>query len=798
MNEPAYTISHPHSPMAHHFTTWVLIAVGIALGVADTTLGGADEATEHAQDFQAQVAPFVQTFCIRCHGAERERGGVRFDKYTELTQVAADHRMWARILDRIETREMPPSSQQQPTESQREAIVRWIKAELAHVPCDGPPRPGRVTLRRLNRVEYDNTIRDLFGLDLHPAEDFPADDSGYGFDNNADVLSISPLLMERYLAAAERIAQAVIAGGQPPPPVVKRIGGAGLARGASPGDEADDEYTLASNGEIGTKFEFPVAGTYTVRVRAYGQRAGPDLPSMAFCLDGRDIGTVKVKGTEGQSQVDTFKVRTDRGQHRLSVKFLNDYYDPENRDPKLRGDRNLIIESLELEAPRDSRPQPKSEAYRRVMVCTPGPDAASRQNCARKILGAVARRAFRRPVTSEETDRFVGLVTQVVDDGGSFDQGIELALQAILVSPDFLFLVESGPAPERLQPDGTYRLTDFELAARLAYFLWSSMPDEALFKLAQRDELHDPRNLEAQVARMLKDPRSRALADNFAGQWLGIRKLEDVAPDPQRFPAFDAALRTAMAEESRQCFEYVLRTDRSIMDFIQADYTFVNERLSNHYGMRGVKGEQFRKVKTTADRPGGVLGQASVLTITSNPTRTSPVKRGKWVLEEILGTPPPQPPPDVPPLEEGSAAELKGTVRQRLEQHRSRADCKSCHAQMDPLGFGLENYDAVGVWRERDGEFPVDATGTLPSGESFNGPGELRQLLLARRDQFRHCLTSKLLTYALGRGLEPADECTVQAICTQVSAADDRFPVLIMEIVKSPPFRLRSLAENAP
>ncbi|GMU21692.1 MAG: hypothetical protein AMXMBFR13_17820 [Phycisphaerae bacterium] len=812
-------------------------------------------APEHLDAYEKKVLPFLNTWCLRCHNEDRDRGGLRLDTFPDVGAVAREHSVWEHVLQRLSSREMPPRKEKQPPLEARSEIVTWIKAELAHVACGDKIYPGRVTLRRLNRVEYDNTIRDLFAVELNLSHDFPADDSGYGFDNIGDVLSVSPLLMERYLAAAEHVAGTVIVTPEPVPPQVWRFTGAALARGRKSASDEDGPHVLSSNGQIATDLTFPLDGEYTLRVAAYGQQAGPDPVRMAIRVDDRVVATFEVTAELENPQVYETKLQAKAGEHRVGTAFLNDYYQPKHKEPKLRGDRNLGVEYLEIESPPDERSRPLTAAHRRIMSCMPpaaalpsqgvegkagaqggqypprpplskggrqaaaledkarGGDAragethggktnagemARIETCARRILGEVARRAFRRPVSDEEVDRLVGLVELVVADGGSFERGIQLALEAILVSPHFLFLIEHDPPPERIDAEGTYAINDFELASRLSYFLWSSMPDEMLFDLAGRGVLHEDAVLEEQVVRMLADPKSQAFVENFAGQWLELRKLDEVSPDPRRFPEFDAALREGMRTESRRFFEYILRGDRSILEFLLADYTFANERLARHYGLKGIHGEQFRRVALTGERPGGVLAHASVLTITSDPTRTSPVKRGKWVLEQILGTPPPPPPPDVPALDESPQAELKGTLRQRMEQHRTRPDCYSCHSRMDPIGFGLENYDAVGAWRTRDGEFEIDASGMLPEGERFEGPTELQRILLAQQNLFRRCLTQKVLTYALGRGLEYYDRCAVDAICRQVADSGDRMGVLILEIVKSAPFRRRSIREENP
>ena len=767
-----------------------MVLTGMLHGVGSAPAWSAefDRPAEHLAAFDEKIQPFLENYCFRCHRGERARADLHLDEYADIESVARDHARWARVLERLGMREMPPKKKKQPSDVERAEVVAWVRAELEHVDCDGPRNPGRVTMRRLNRAEYENTIRDLFGVALDVAGDFPVDDSGYGFDNVGDVLSISPLLMERYLAAAERVAQAVIVAPEPPAPDVKRLGAGSLAR--SGGTRANDDGACAfySAGEIHKQVRFPADGQYTLRARAFGQQAGPNPARMAFRLEGKDVAVVDVEANENDPQVYEVKLDVKAGEHRVALAFVNDYYQPKHENPDMQGDRNLIVEYVELEAPLDAKPRPVTDAHRRLMTCQPT-DEASRRDCARRIIGETARRAFRRPVKPEERDRFVGLVELVVAEGESFERGVQLALQAILVSPHFLFLVESEPPG--VGSDTVYDLGDFELASRLSYFLWSSVPDEALFALAGRGVLHEDDVLEAQVTRMLADPKSKSLVENFAGQWLELRKLDEIAPDPKRFPGFDDALRTAMRGESEQFFAAVMKENRSIFDFVLADHTYVNERLARHYGLAKVKGPAFRRVALTGDRAGGVLTQASVLTVTSDPTRTSPVKRGKWVLEQILGTPPPPPPPNVDPLPEGDQAELTGTMRERMEQHRTRPDCKSCHRMMDPIGFGMENFDAVGAWRDKDGAFAIDASGTLPDGASFNGPTELQRILMSKEDLFRRCLTEKMLVYGLGRGLEYYDRCTVDAICQAMAARGDTFSTLIVEIVKSDPFRRR-------
>jgi hypothetical protein len=435
------------------------------------------------------------------------------------------------------------------------------------------------------------------------------------------------------------------------------------------------------------------------------------------------------------------------------------------------------------------------ESHQRIFICQPT-SAVSKADCARKILESFARRAYRRPVTADEVDRLVRFVQHVVSQGDSFERAIQLAVQAVLVSPHFLFRVERDRPSTR--PDGAAPISDFELASRLSYFLWSSMPDEELFRLAEQGRLREEGVLEAQVRRMLKDPQSKALVENFAGQWLQLRNLKTAAPNRRQFRAFDNTLRSAMQRETELFFEAILQENRSILDFLDADFTFLNAPLAKHYGIEGVKGDEFRRVTLTGDQRGGILTQASILTITSNPTRTSPVKRGKWILENILGTPPPPPPPDAGELKDDRKSALSGTLRQRMEQHRANPLCASCHQRMDPLGFGFENFDAIGHWRTKEGKFTIDSSGTLPGGETFHGPAELKAILQKKGDAFRRCLTEKLLTYALGRGLEDYDQCAVEEICRKVARSQNQCSRLVSEVVKSDPFQMRRGTQGEP
>jgi hypothetical protein len=650
---------------------------------------------------------------------------------------------------------------------------------FATEPPSKPPKPdpGRVTARRLNRYEYDSTIRDLLAVDFHPAADFPADDSGYGFDNIGDVLSLSPVLLDKYLAAAEKIARIAIPSGALPKASFQRHGRSeNLIEGKGPG--------------LHIAREFPAEGDYDFLIGVYGD---PDPALVMVSLDDKLEGTVAIVTVLDNRRTAEIRVHAPFGKHVVSMDFVAGTVarsvpatESEGKDghpPAKPG-----ISYLEVRGPYNPAAPPLPESYYRVFPCGHAPGQHTTE-CARRDLTQLARRAYRRPVTEQEVDDLARFVETARQQGDSFEQGMRVALEAMLVSPRFLFRIERDPNPSN--PAAAHNLSGYELATRLSYFLWSSLPDAELFGLAANDDVHKPEVLDAQMHRMLADPKAKALIENFGGQWLETRNLDSIRPDPARFPMFDDELRRDMKQETALFFESVIREDRSILDFIDADYTFLNERLAKFYGISGIEGKDFRRVDLPpGSQRGGVLTQASVLTVSSYPTRTSPVLRGKWILENILNSPPPPPPPDVPNLDE-KAIGSSGTLRQQLEQHRTNPGCRACHARMDPLGFGLENYDAIGQWRTHDGNFPIDATGTLPKGQSFDGPSGLKVVLLRDKDAFAECLAEKLLTYALGRGLEPYDQAAVKSIVSRTVAENYKFSSLVRAIVASPAFQMR-------
>jgi hypothetical protein len=644
--------------------------------------------------------------------------------------------------------------------------------------------PGRVTIRRLNKVEYNNTVRDLLAVDIDPAKDFPSDDVGEGFDNIGDVLSLPPLLFEKYMNAAERIADEAIFINSPeraPRDRQERLKTEGSA-------ERNDRriYTVASSGAVWDEFQFRRDGDYLLRVRAGATQAGDEPAKMQLELDGEKLEIFDITATPESMGNYEVKRRVAGGKRPVRAEFINDFYDPKNKDPKRR-DRNLYVASIEVVGPLDVLDSELPESHRRIVTARPGKKRSVLQAAA-FCLKPVVEHAFRRPAGKGEVERYARLVETVVNEGESFERGLQVALTGVLVSPHFLFRVEQDPDPS--DPRKAHELGQFELATRLSYFLWSTMPDDELFKLARQGKLDDDRLLRRQLERMLKDPKSQALVENFGGQWLNLRILDDLNMSNKEFPTFNRRMKYDMRRETELFFAAIMREDRSIMDFIDGDFTFVNERLAEHYGLKGIEGDEFRRIEWNNRPRRGVLTQASILTLTSNPTRTSPVKRGKWIMENILGTPPPDPPPNVPELDTVQKAAPNATLREQMVLHRTDPNCATCHRQMDALGFGFENFDAIVRWRDKEGKLAIDPSGVLPGGETFQGPADLVKLLKQRKADFSRSLSSKMMVYALGRGLQPYDQCAIDEIVTNL-AKDDRFSNLVWEIVRSEPFRKR-------
>ncbi|WP_394794751.1 DUF1592 domain-containing protein [Armatimonas sp.] len=749
--------------------------------------------------FERDVLPLVQKYCVGCHTAPKGSGGINLSGEKNFAAALKGRVSWERVEAAVLEKRMPPSGVPQPSDAERKKLGQTLESLFSQADCQIND-PGRVTMRRLNRAEYNNTLRDLLGVDLHLADAFPNDDVGYGFDNIGDVLSLSPLLMEKYLSAAAKASRAAIIAPEDKPSSVKVL--AGQLKG--PGSVMGEGYLLSSNGEASFEFDFPAPGEYTIVVRAGASPAGPDIDlpdkkrgpepaKMRIKVGGTSAKEVSV--TTGPNKLQPYKALVaieQPGKQKVGAAFLNDFYD--EKLPPERRDRNLTVESIEIQIPEEVQKRTiKRElpfSHRKLVIETPDDNTdAEWDRAAKAVLAPMVHRAFRRPVTSDEVKRLVGLSRMAKNQKQSFEKGIQFALQGILVSPSFLFRPEPDTKPD--DPSFRRQLNDHELATRLSYFLWSSLPDDELLALADQKKLQAPGVLLAQAKRMLKDPRSRALADNFAGQWLQLRKVSVVQPDTARFPAFNEQLRQAMRTEPDLFFTGIVQEDRSILEFLDSDYSYLNETLAKHYGNTSVKGAEFQRVPVLPGQRGGILSMAAVLTLTSNPGRTSPVKRGKWVLENLLGTPPPPPPPNVPELEAQKGATQAETLRKRLEIHRTNPACANCHTQMDAIGLALENYDAIGKWRLDDGGKPIDVSGVLPDGSKFDGPKELKKVLLSKKSLFTKTMTERLLTYALGRGVERADKCNLEAMAKTVAAKGYKFSAIVEAVITSQPFRER-------
>ena len=754
-------------------------------------------------EFRNSVLPFLSKNCVACHSDKVKTANL------SLEYPGGSREIWEKVLDKLSTGRMPPPGSPRPSKTDIAAVVGLIEKSLR--PSHQPTEPAHVTSRRLNRVEYNNTVRDLLAVSLRPADEFPLDDAGYGFDNIGDVLSVSPLLMEKYLAASRKLSQVAVYGEPVLPKPTKLIR---FMSKKSQDDPTPNALPYSYRGAIYGSFGFPLDGEYELHMRIgnyrprdtsgdrqkqlnrkrvlteaeklelteQNRKAYPPV-KMVMTLDGAQILTDVVEGNidyqyaHGEAIV---RVKVKAGEHFFRASFP-EFADLENpRDNvNLDGRRKLFIDYIDIVGPFQPRLGP-SEGNQRIFVC-----AGKTPECARQIIENLARRAYRRPLTKREVDDLVNLSSLVRKSGDSFAESIRVALQAVLMSPNFLFRVEREPAGA-----APYAVDEHALASRLSYFLWSSMPDEELMRMADEGLLRKPDVLESEVRRMLKDPKSDALVENFVGQWLGLRLLDRRKPDPAHFPAVDDELLDAMRRETSLFARAIMQEDRSVLDFIDARFSFVNGPLARYYGIAGVSGEEFQRTELDGEKRGGLVTQASVLTLSSYATRTSPVLRGKWVLENLLGTPPPPPPPGTPPLPESN---LGGDVslRVRLEQHRANPNCAVCHNQMDPIGFGLENYDAAGAWRDRDGKVPIDSSGKLPGGASFNGSKQLKQVLKSQADLFTRNLTERMLTYALGRGIESDDRSTVDQITQRLAASGYRFSTLVTEIVNSGAFQMR-------
>jgi mono/diheme cytochrome c family protein len=794
---------------------WLAAVTGQVSSSAQTASSGRgpSDAPRGATPTPASPArDLVASYCVACHNDRAKAGGLSLEA-ADAVQVDRAAEAWEKVVVKLRSRAMPPPGIRRPDNATYDTVAAWLEQALDRA-ASARPDPGRpADLHRLNRAEYANAIRDLLAVEVDPAMLLPPDTQAHGFDTNADALSMEPALLDRYLTAAAAIARTAV-GDPSMAPAVERYtavkGNANEQTWLWQTDRLGEDFPLGSRGGVAARHYFPVDGEYDLRVRLARTYAdvirGLQVKSdIEIRVDGVRVGGFTIGGREvtAESQdADTplhVRVPLKAGLRQVVATIVKaDGVKAEglgpDRIPIWNRDSDvptfpLFISSLLIAGPYNGRLPDDSPSRRRIFSCRPE-SPGDEIGCATKILSSLARRAYRRPATADDTRTLLGFFEQG-REGGRFDDGIRAALERLLVSPDFLFRIETDPGASA--PGSAYPVSDVALASRLSFFLWSSIPDDELLDVAVRGTLRQPAVLDQQVKRMLADPRARAaLVNNFFGQWLQTRNVWLLTPDANtKFPWFDDNLRAAMVRETELFLDDQLKADRSVADLLSADYTFLNERLARHYGMRGIYGSHFRRVPLVDENRWGLLGKASVLAVTSYPTRTSPTIRGKWLLENILAAPVPPPPPDVNTTLEESTAGAPASVREMLERHRANPICASCHSRMDPLGFSLENFDALGQWRTADGEAPINATGVLLDGTTVDGPAALRRALVAQKEQFVRTVAGKLLTYAVGREMEYFDAPAIRAIVRAAAADDYRWSSTILAIVKSTPFQMR-------
>jgi hypothetical protein len=799
--------------------SWILfaalIAARVGLSAQATSAAAAQTPNPESRTSSAEsrTAPLVvkatiDQYCVTCHSTRLKSGDLVLEN-ADVAHVANNVDLWEKVVRKLRAGVMPPQGARRPDDATMHALIASLEASLDQA-ASAQPNPGRPLLHRLNRAEYKNAIRDLLALDVDVATLLPPDDSAYGFDNISDVLGVSPSLQERYLTAAGRISRLAV--GDPamrPGSDTYRV----------PQDLSQNQHVeglpLGTVGGLRVTHTFPLDAEYEFRTQLYRTNLnivrGLQYPSeFEIAVDGQQVHHVTIGGNDDLAAMfdkptDTgdavelrmrVRVPVKAGPHEVTATFIENMSvkDTIRLQPFLRSSADNFdwagrphIQTFTVTGPFNAIGSGETPSRREIFTCRPTSPRRER-DCATQILGRLARRAYRQPVTKAELEPILGFY-DAARRRGTFESGIQRGLERILASPRFAFRVEHDP--DAVAPGTPYRVSDLELASRLSFFLWSSIPDDTLLDLASRGRLKDPVVLEQQVRRMLADPKSNALVENFAGQWLHLRNVRSVLPNSDEFPDFDDNLRQAFRRETELLFESVIREDRNVLDLLRADYTFVNERLARHYGIPGVYGSRFRRVTVTDDARKGLLGKGSMLAVTSHAERTSPVLRGKWVLENIVGLPVPPPPPDVPQLKPAEEGQKPKTLREQMAEHRTNPTCATCHKVMDPVGLALENFDAVGAWRTQEAGGPIDASGQLADGRPVDGVVTLRKAILDRPELFVGTMTEKLMIYALGRGVSAEDMPGIRRILRDASANDYRFSSLVLGIVKSVPFQMR-------
>jgi hypothetical protein len=771
--------------------------VGLAQGTGAPSAAAAGSVSD---------AALVKTYCVTCHN-DRARTGELSLEHVDFTDTPAHAELWEKVIRKVRAGMMPPAGMPRPDAVTLDAFLTRLETTIDRDATEHP-RPGRTALHRLNRAEYANAIRDLLSLDIDATALLPPDDESSGFDNIADVLSVSPSLMERYLSASWNISRTALGNVNITPSTATYRVRPDLSQ-----DQHLDGLPPGTRGGMKIEHTFPVDGEYVIKLRLWRNtfdlmRGMEDPHDVEIAMDGARLTVVTAGGREDFGRMaenpGTFGAELDRrltvrlpvkaGTHTIWATTVLKSHAP--RDDLIKPFVRTTIDGLDImgdpsvdritvEGPYAATGPGDTASRRKILQCRP--TAAQETTCARQILTSLARQAYRKPVDRATTDVLMEFYAKG-RKSGNFERGIESALQFILASPEFLFRVEPDPVSAT---SPVYRLGDLQLASRLSFFLWSSLPDEQLVTIAAQGKLKEPAVLEQQVRRMLADPRSKTLIDNFAEQWLHLRNLKNSNPDLGAFPDFDDNLRQSMKQETELFFDSIMREDRSVMDLLNADYTFVNERLARHYGMPNIYGSRFRRVQVPNESRRGLLGQASILTVTSYPNRTSPVERGKWILTNLLGVPPQPPPPNVPPLPDNGADGKVLSLRERMEGHRANPVCAGCHRVMDPIGFAMENFDGTGRWRAKEDGATIDASGTLFTGAKLDGVNALRQELTRRPDVFVGVLTERMLTYALGRGLDYRDMPAVRKIVQNARSNDYRFSSIVLGVARSVPFEMK-------
>ena len=793
----------------------LLLMLGI-IARPQPPVGAAQESGNTSLALSATQARAVVTqYCVTCHNQRVKAAGLALDTL-DFDRITANGDVWEKVVRKVRVGMMPPPEARHPDQATRDALQAWLEGELDK----SAPNPGSNLIRRLNRTEYATVVRDLLALDMDPASLLPADDSAYGFDNNAESLGFSPLLLERYLTAAEKIS-ALAVGDPSTGPVAETYS----PRGDASQDRQIADLPVGTIGGVLARPTLPLDGVYRIEVKLVrtnlGVTRGIEYPhELEILVDGERVHLAKMGGdkdfqavlgntTVAGDEIDArlkLQLPLKAGPRSIGATFLYDSAaaDPSRLQPYVRSSadpRQTLgyphVERLVITGPFNATGPGDTPSRRKIFSCRPSASVADAV-CANKILSTLVRLAFRGTATDNDLANLMAFYAKGRRDS-TFEHGIQVALQRMLSDPKFVFRLERDP--KGVQPGSIYRISDLELASRLSFFLWSSVPDDQLLGLATRGELNRPEVLEQQVRRMLKDPKSAALVSNFAGQWLYLRNLKNQQPNTNDFPDFDDNLRQAFQREAELFFESVIREDRNVLDLMTADYTFVNERLAQHYGIPKIYGSDFRRIQLRDETRKGLLGKGAILLVTSHADRTSPVVRGKWVLDNLLNTPPPPMPNDVPPLNE--SAERGGkilTMRERMEEHRQNPVCASCHKRMDPIGLALENFDAIGAWRTNDGVTavaqgsPIDASGQLMDGTKVDGVVTLRQALLRRPEFFVQTAIEKLMVYGLGRGLNQYDMPVIRRVVRDSGQKNYRFSEVILGIVKSTPFQMRVAA----